>query len=84
MSYDKLTSDSAKKAEEKYLLEILNYCRPDSGPYIIAKAELDRRNNKWRETREWLNTFTKLWPIILVIVTAALGGLAYVFNWLSI
>ncbi|MGH8751989.1 MAG: hypothetical protein ACREUV_09835 [Burkholderiales bacterium] len=51
-SYYTLTPESARDVESDLLTKALNDCRPDSGAYLAAKTELERRaevNKNWRK-----------------------------------
>ena len=50
-SYYTLTPESARGVESDLLTKAMNDCRPDSGAYLAAKTELERRaevNKNWR------------------------------------
>lgn len=51
-SYYTLTPESARNVESDLLTKAMNDCRPDSGAYLAAKTELERRaevNKNWRK-----------------------------------
>lgn len=51
-SYYTLTPESARNVESDLLTTAMNDCRSDSGAYLVAKTELERRaevNKNWRK-----------------------------------
>lgn len=51
-SYYTLTPESARNTPSDLLIKAMNDCRSDSGAYLAAKAELERRaevNKNWRK-----------------------------------
>jgi len=51
-SYYTLTPESARHTASDLLVKAMNDCKPDSGAYLTAKTELERRaevNKNWRK-----------------------------------
>lgn len=50
--YSTLNDATARKASDEFLHKALNECRPDSGAYLAAKHEIERRRDiskNWRK-----------------------------------
>jgi|GEM_PF-3141079 len=66
--YSTLNDTTARKAPDDFLHKALNECRPDSGAYLAAKNEIERR-------RDVSKSWRKVWLAII------LGIIGLAFWW---